>query len=427
MKKIFLFAVLMATSIFNLKAQTINSKGVALSLGAGVNMPSAEMKNAFNMGNFTNVNLGVYVPLFSFGNAGNPSNFGLNVGGEYFSGSKDYNTSASPPFNIMGQQSNPTTAAKGTGSPKQQGFKTELGVQANFAVGSIVLSPSLNIGYLNFNLKAYTIDQNSSVNGQARVIELYSQQASKNSGVSFTPKFRAAHNYKFGRDNHFAIFAEGIYTVGPTATTQTTSFKPNGAADARGMYNIDQILSGKHIASTKNSNFRTFGVNVGVTFYLSKKGYDSKAANDNKGSGATSNPRYNEQSTSVTTALANNSNRPKDNAAQKSVSGDGSTSEIAGGAASTKAIEAGNNKTVEVKYNGSDQSLTNITLNVLGSGAILADGTPVVKGMVVSGQISGIDAATRITIKQAESGDEGSAVTDKLGNFTISLGHDTLH
>ena len=151
MKKIFLFAVLIATSILNLKAQTVNSKGVALSLGAGVNMPNTEMKNTFSMGNLTNFNLGAYVPLFSFGQASNPSNFGLKVGGEYFIGNKNYNTSTSPPFNIMGQQSNPTIAAKGSGSPKQQGFKTELGVQANFGVGSIILSPSLNIGYLNFN------------------------------------------------------------------------------------------------------------------------------------------------------------------------------------------------------------------------------------------------------------------------------------
>ncbi len=81
-------------------------------------MPNTEMKNTYNMGNLTNINLGVYFPLLSFGQSGDPSNFGLKVGGEYFIDNKDYNTSTSPPFNIMGQQSNPTIAAKGSGSPQ---------------------------------------------------------------------------------------------------------------------------------------------------------------------------------------------------------------------------------------------------------------------------------------------------------------------
>ncbi len=81
---------------------------------------------------------------------------------------------------------------------------------------------------------------------------------------------------------------------------------------------------------------------------------------------------------------------------------------------------------------GIQENGKNITVTVLGTGETTADGIPIIEGKTVSGTIGGgaasaSYAATGIVIKQPESGDVGNTLTDRKGNFSITLGKDTTH
>ncbi|WP_017260123.1 hypothetical protein [Pedobacter arcticus] len=94
-----------------------------------------------------------------------------------------------------------------------------------------------------------------------------------------------------------------------------------------------------------------------------------------------------------------------------------------------------NMEMMSLTYTGLDPVLKQTQLSVLGSGKTLANGTPIVAGRVVKGKITGsviinngnLRVINTISIKQPESGDEGSSILDNDGNFTINLGSDTLH
>ena len=263
MKK--LFTLLICLVYVHTQAQT------TVSVGAGTTLPSSAMKTNTNMGNLTNFNLGVYVPLFEHGGAtGGVISLGFNAGGEYFTGNSAYDISSYKPFNITGQSGIPPITAKGSGSPKQAGFKTEAGAQANFSFGSYTISPILNLAYINLKQKAFSVVQNTSVNGQNYEHTLYSQAESKTSGVAFVPKL--VHRYKFGRDNRFSVFVETNYMFGPSVTTKSTYLMPEGSANAQGNYNINQLNFGTQTSQTKSTKLNGFGVNAGIGITLGRIG-----------------------------------------------------------------------------------------------------------------------------------------------------------
>ena len=86
-----------------------------------------------------------------------------------------------------------------------------------------------------------------------------------------------------------------------------------------------------------------------------------------------------------------------------------------------------------VPYTGNSATLRDVKIAVMGTGAILTDGTPVIAGKSVKGTITkgggaaSASYAAGLVIKQPETGDEGSATPDQDGNFEIVLAHDTLH
>ncbi|MCZ4242723.1 hypothetical protein [Pedobacter punctiformis] len=279
MKRIFT-TILIFCCILNVTAQTpferpgspnggITTKGgknpggsMLLSVGGGITSPGTATKNNANLSNLTQFSIGAYVPVLSYGGASGGvinKTFGINAGAEYFSGNKDYNITNYSPYNITGQTNNPTVVAKGTGSPKAAGFKTEAGIQANFSFGQITVSPILNAAYINIKQKAFSVTQSSSVNGKTYDYNLYSQTETKTNGFAFIPKLRLS--YFPGR---LGLFVEGNYTIGPAITNAATTFKPQGTSNTQGFYNIDQMLTGTNTTATKITKYNAIGINGGL-------------------------------------------------------------------------------------------------------------------------------------------------------------------
>ena len=286
MKKTFTILSLITTIALNVMAQIPgqpiggivvkggkNPGGNALiSISGGITNPTSPTKQNANINNGFAFNANVYVPLFAKGGndnlAGKTDHFftiGPNIGGEYFGSNKDYNTGNFMPYNITGQSSLPSLAAKESGSPKEQGFKVELGAQSNFSFGQVTVSPILNAAYINIKQQAFAITQSSSVNGQNRDFNLYTQAETKTSGFAFIPKLRVA--YFPGK---LGFFAEGNYTIGPSIKNETSTFTPQGVADTKGFYNIDQMVAGSYIASVKTTKYNSLGFNFGVSLGIGK-------------------------------------------------------------------------------------------------------------------------------------------------------------
>lgn len=238
--------------------------------GGGITIPNNSFKNNNNSGNFTNFNANVFIPIFQYGGAtGGVINYGFNAGFEYFSGNKDYDLEMHQPYSIIGQTSSPTTTAKGSGSPRQAGFKTEAGIQANYNIGRFTISPIVNAAYISINQKAFEITQSISVNGQTRDFILYSQSETKTKGLGITPKIRLS--YHFGKDKTWGIYSEAGYLFGPAVKTDAVIFRPNGNPNAQGNYNIDQMLSGTYKTTETKYNFGAFAVNVGVNITIGNR------------------------------------------------------------------------------------------------------------------------------------------------------------
>ncbi|TCD10786.1 hypothetical protein EZ449_07820 [Pedobacter frigidisoli] len=314
MKK--LFTILICICTIYAKAQTpgnpiggIVVKGgrnpggsMLISLDGGITNPTKPTKDGANLSNLTNINVGAYVPLTDFGRATKGvinKTLGINFGGGYLSGNKDYNLSPYTPINISGQSGSPTVSANGAGSPKQQGFKFESGAQANFSFGDVTISPILNGSYLSLKQQAFTITQTSTVNGKTADYNLYTQAETKTSGFAVIPKLRVA--YFPGK---LGLFVEGNYTAGPTINNETTFFKPQGDALKDGSYNIDQMLLGTNQALPKSTKYDALGFNFGLSYALSKKGFDSYKAHSDMASAKAQNPLYEDKSGSTINPLA---------------------------------------------------------------------------------------------------------------------------
>lgn len=241
-----------------------------ISLDGGILSPGTATKNGANLGNLSNFNINAYLPLTDFGGATGgviSKTFGVNIGGGYFSGNQEYGTSNYTPYNITGQSSNPTISAKGSGSPKQAGFKTEAGVQANFSFGKITVSPIVNAAYFSLKQQAFSIVQNSSVNGQNKEYNLYTQAETQTNSFALIPKLRLS--YFPGR---FGFFIEGSYISGPGIKNETTVFKPQGTPNDKGFYNTDQMMKGTNEAISKNTKFNGLGIQAGIQMALGRIG-----------------------------------------------------------------------------------------------------------------------------------------------------------
>lgn len=83
---------------------------------------------------------------------------------------------------------------------------------------------------------------------------------------------------------------------------------------------------------------------------------------------------------------------------------------------------------VEVFSSGERDSRNKAIVNSLTvSGSIVSSGGGAAAASYASTGMSVSNSKVKITISQAETGDEASTFTDEKGNFSLTLSHDTLH
>jgi len=261
-------------------------KGLILLAGGGINTPGSLTKEKSNALNEVEFSGSIYVPLIASkgwdgkvqGKAGTGggaaaasyagtgksvlTTFGVNAGFQYAMGNGNYSIGNYVPYNIVGQTTAPTIAARGAGTPKSQGFKFEAGPQMNIHIGNVVISPILNVGYFSLTQKAMSVVQTSIDSNSTNVYNLYNQSETKTSGFAFLPKLRLS--YFPGR---LGFWVEGNYTAGPTMKVTATEFKPAGSPVQTGYYMPSQMETGTNNPIVKEGvKYTSIGINVGVCF-----------------------------------------------------------------------------------------------------------------------------------------------------------------
>lgn len=239
-----------------------------LFVGAGLKIPNSTTKEGTNALNATNLNLGIYKPIWvwdkSMISLGINAEFGYSIGNGNYDLQNQYTV-----FNLNSQLQPPTTAERGSGSPRQAGFRTAAGPQMNIHLGNkFTLSPILNVGYMNISQKSFAVDQTIYPQGNSFTYALLAQNETKTSGLGILPKLRLSYNIT----PRFGIWVEGNYIIGPTIKTETTRFAPEPIPDANGAYSLGQFEAGTFTTTIKETSYSAVGVNGGIFLSLGKGG-----------------------------------------------------------------------------------------------------------------------------------------------------------
>ena len=231
-------------------------------LGGGIFSPTQTTKEA-GMVSGIDINLGVYQPIWNW----ETTSLGLNLGGSYTTGNGDYQLdNRYTVYQLQGQSAPPVVAEKGTGSPKQQGFKFEAGPQMNIHLGDVTVSPIFNVGYLSVTQKEFTVTETVQEQTVDYPYVLLTQKETKTNGLAMIPKVRLAYNFT----PRIGIWMEGSYILGPKTATESTRFvlDPNIPSDS---YNLGHFQEGQYITTKSETKYSGIGISGGIVIGLGKR------------------------------------------------------------------------------------------------------------------------------------------------------------
>ena len=263
-----LFAFVLFTSIGYSQSTTdyvghvtlLRKNGIMFYAGVGTNSPSSTTEQA-GVVKGLDLNFSVYKPIW-FWDKSNIS-LGFNAGGGYNFGNGDYDIKNQyRVYDLFGQSQSPTVTERGTGSPKNAGFKFEIGPQMNIHLGEkFTISPIFNIGYLSISQKSFAVTETLYFNGFEYDYDLLSQKETKTNGLGIIPKIRFAYNIT----SRFGIWLEGSYLIGPKIKTETTIFQP-AEGPVENQYYLGQFEDGSYTTTVKETKYSSMGVNGGIVF-----------------------------------------------------------------------------------------------------------------------------------------------------------------
>ena len=228
-------------------------------IGGGITSPSTTTKEA-GVVNGIDLNISIYKPIWVW----ETTSLGLNIGGGYTSANGDYALdNRYTVYQLQGQSALPTVSEKGSGSPKNAGFKFEAGPQMNIHLGDVTVSPILNAAYLSISQKAFAVTETVQENTVDYPYVLLSQKATKTNGLGIIPKVRVAYNIT----PSIGIWVEGSYIMGPKIATESTRFvlDPNIPSD---QYNLGHFQEGQYITTKTDTKYSAMGVSGGVVISL---------------------------------------------------------------------------------------------------------------------------------------------------------------
>ncbi|HEX2846946.1 MAG TPA: hypothetical protein VHN59_10390 [Chitinophagaceae bacterium] len=223
-----------------------------VSIGGGPAWSSSDMKAKSYMGNGYNLQGDVFIPI----NKGRFA-WGVIAGGTY-------NNSQ----NLMPDAGTVQAAYKVyngnldiTGEKKAAaGFTASAGLQAAFALGRFILSPSFSGGYFSLKQKGYV--QQAQVN--SKPVILAQSPETKHTGFIAIPQIRISYPLT----GCLGIYASTAFLLGPEITTTQQRLVPAGGFNDQHTYEPTQLSSGTLKSGSAQTNYRTLNANAGISLNI---------------------------------------------------------------------------------------------------------------------------------------------------------------
>lgn len=259
MRKLLSLLLLLATVVTAFAQQP-----VTISASGGINNTTSSVKDKGYLGNGYNIQANVFIPFLSK----NDGKFALGVlaGGGYFTAKNlIYSTD-----NLKAQYKlySGSLDINNNGKTTNSGFTTYLGIQADFAFGPLVLSPSVSGGY--FHLKQNGFEQTSDIqsNGTKQTVTLSQLQETKRTGFVTVPQLKIGYPLT----SSFSIYASAGMNICPKMNITQRRLEPNGGFNNNNTYEPAQLSAGKMIeVPTVSTSYRAMMLNLGVSWSLGRK------------------------------------------------------------------------------------------------------------------------------------------------------------
>lgn len=449
-----------------------NRSKTMIYVGAGYNFLNKTTKSDAFINNAAGVNASLYQPLV----ARKVFTFGIQTGLDYSFSTKDNPPATPAPFHVIGETSS-TVAMQNSGSGlKQSVFKVDLGPQLNIHAGEhFAVSAAFMVGAMVFNQPEFTAVQKTLTPTTKNDYTLMRKWDVTAGGVVLTPKLRV--NYLI--NDWVGIWAEVNYTFLPSIKSTITVFNPQDTPNDSGYYDSYQLDHGTTTTEQRVTKYSSIGVNGGLVFSFGKR--EKKCPCDEEKFKVTDKVTTSREKIILITPMDQTDDitdkqtkkNPKDDVvasiSNREVDAKGRPSSGVYGSkmvntstTDTKpgqrveSVDATNIESVDdtrialtrdVDAKGRPSSITNKqdmqvpktagttgkvdNMTIKGNGKTTADGVPVVEGKTVAGNIkmkNGMsNAGVTVKIEQKETGDHASDITDANGNFSMVLGHDTIH
>lgn len=138
----------------------LKKNALRMYVGGGAENLGSSVKSDAHLDKLLALSEEIYKPLW----VKRRFSLGLNIAGQYLLTNSDPLGTVPEPFHISGETSS-TVAFECSGNPSAQGFKLGLGPQLSWHLGNrLIVSPIVNMGYLNITQKAFSATQTSDVN-----------------------------------------------------------------------------------------------------------------------------------------------------------------------------------------------------------------------------------------------------------------------
>lgn len=233
-----------------------------ISIGGGFNNPSSGGNQQVTSANTAGLTLDyqqtiVRQPGFSIG---------INIGGQYFSGSSTSSAATLPqPYIIANQISSTVT---GSGDNKNSGYFIGVGPQFNIHFANhFVFSPVFQVGYLSVTQSEFKATQTTLISGgpvpdYTKTYILSSQTETKTSGLGFIPKARLTYMIS----KTIGVWAEANYTMGSTAKGKSGVITPPSLPDNFKIYSVPQMDAAPYTTVSSDRKYNAVGFGFGIVY-----------------------------------------------------------------------------------------------------------------------------------------------------------------
>jgi hypothetical protein len=238
-----------------------------ISIGSGITTTSSALKNDAQIGNGYLINTSVFVPFARKGWDGSvkgSGKFALGIiAGAAYNSSKNLSPGVGPTQNMYKLYTGDLNIINNQkGSANSTGFTGLAGLQADFTLGKITLSPSVSGAYFSLNQDGFAQSSEVMVNGTAKTVVLLASAPAKRSGFIFKPQFKVSYPIA----GSLSFYAAGGLNVGPKITTTQSRLVPQGGFNDKNMYEPMQLTAGTRDNQSTVSRYQTIDVTAGVSW-----------------------------------------------------------------------------------------------------------------------------------------------------------------